>query len=46
MFEYEIIYKATGDHDFLYGYSRKDLIRRYPELDPATYTIIYTEYID
>ncbi len=46
MYEFEIIYKVSGEHDFLYGYSRKDLTRRYPEIDPSTYTIWYVEYID
>lgn len=46
MYEYEIIYSATGQHDFLYGRSRDDLIRRYPDIDPATYTVIYTDFID
>ena len=46
MYEYEIIYTTTGEHDFLYAHSRRDLLRRYPEIDPNTYTIIYSEYID
>ena len=46
MYEYEIIYNGTNEHDFLYGYSLLDLARRYPEIDPSTYTIIYREYID
>lgn len=46
MYEFEIIYKSSGEHDFLYGYSYKDLIRRYPEIDPNSYTIVYREYID
>ena len=46
MYEYEIIYKATGENDFLYGYSLRDLARRYPNIPPETYTIISREYID
>ena len=46
MYEYEIIYKGTNEHDFLYGYSLRDLARRYPEIDPNSYMIIYSEYID
>lgn len=46
MYEYEIIYKATGENDFLYGYSLRDLAWRYPNIPPETYTIISREYID
>lgn len=46
MYEYEIIYKITGENDFLYDYSVCDLTRRYPNIPPETYTIIYCEYID
>ena len=46
MYEYEIIYKSNGEHDFLYGYSLRDLVRRYPEIDPNSYTIVCREYID
>ena len=46
MYEYEIIYNGTNEHDFLYGYSLRDLARRYPEIDPNSYTIIYRESID
>jgi len=46
MYEFEIIYNGTEEHDFLYGYSVKDLARRYPDIDPNTYTIIYKERID
>ena len=46
MYEYEILYKGTNEHDFLYGYCPRDLARRYPEIDPNSYTIIYREYID
>ena len=46
MYEYEIIYKDTNEHDFLYGYSLQDLARRYPEINPSTYTVICREYID
>ena len=46
MYEFEIIYKCSGEHDFLYGYSLRDLARRYPEIDPNSYKVIYREYID
>ena len=46
MYEYEIRYLATGETDFLHGYSIKDLHRRYPNIDPHTYVIIAREYID
>lgn len=46
MYEYEIIYKSNGEHDFLFGCSLRDLARRYPEIDPNSYTIVYREYID
>jgi len=46
MYEYEIIYKSTNEHDFLYGYSLRDLARRYHEIDPSTYTVVRREYID
>jgi len=46
MYEYEIRYLATGETDFLYGYSRQDLARRYPEIPTDTYVIICREYID
>ena len=46
MYEFEIIYKSSGEHDFLYGYSLRDLALRYPEIDPNSYTVIYHEYID
>lgn len=46
MFEFEIIYKATGEHDFLFGYSQKNLVARYPDIDPNSYDIISREFID
>lgn len=46
MYQYEIIYKATNEHDFLYGYNLRDLVRRYPEIDPDSYKVIYKEWID
>lgn len=46
MYEYEIIYKSNGEHDFLFGYNLRDLARRYPEIDPNSYTVVYREYID
>ena len=45
MYEFEIIYNGTNEHDFLYGYSLRDIIKRYPEIDPHTYTVISREYI-
>ena len=46
MYEYEIIYKSNGEHDFRFGYSLRDLARRYAEIDPDSQTIISREYID
>ena len=47
MYEYEIIYNADPDlHDFLYGYDREDLVKRYPNIPPEIYTIICCDYID
>ena len=46
MYEFEIRYLTTGDTDFLYGYSIKDLSRRYPNIDPRTYVVVGREYID
>lgn len=46
MYEFEIRYLATGETDFLYGYSVRDLVRRYPRIPPDTYVIICREYID
>jgi hypothetical protein len=46
MYEFEIRYLATGETGFLYGYSRQDLARRYPEIPTDTYVIVYREYID
>ena len=46
MYEFEIIYKNTNEHDFLYGYSLRDLALRYPEIDPSTYVVVSREYID
>ena len=46
MKEFEIIYKTTGNHDFLYGYSIKDLHKRYPNKNFDEFDIVYIEYID
>lgn len=46
MYEFEIMYKATQEIDFLYGYSERDLVRRYPNIPRDSYTILYREYID
>ena len=46
MFEFEIIWKNTNIHAFLYGYNEKDLAKRYPQYSPETYEIVYKEYID
>jgi len=46
MYEYEIIYKATGEHDILFARSRKNLAERYPNIDPASYDIVYCGYMD
>lgn len=46
MYEFEIIYNETREYDFLYGYSAGDLVRRYPNIDPNSYTIISRFYVD
>ena len=46
MYEFEIIYKSSGEHDFLYGYSLRDLARRYPDIDPDSYVVLMRTYID
>jgi len=46
MYEYTIRYLENGEEDFLYGYSRQDLARRYPEIPTDSYVIICREYID
>ena len=46
MYEFEIRFLANGETDFLYGYSLRDLARRYPEIDPSTYVVVNREYID
>ena len=46
MYEYEILYKGTNEHDILYGYSLRDLARRYPEIDPNSYMVLMRTYID
>ena len=45
MYEYEIIRKGTNNHEFIYGYSYSNALKRkgYNEED---YTVIHTEYID
>lgn len=46
MYEYEIRYLENDEEDFLYGYSERDLIERYPKIPRSTYIIISREYID
>ena len=46
MFEYEIINKTTGEHDFIYGYSRMDAWRRCTWLNQDSWKIVSVEYID
>ena len=46
MYEFEIMYKDTKGLDILFGYSRKDLAKRYPDIDPDSYVILSREYID
>ena len=46
MYEFEIRFLANGETDFLYGYSLRDLVRRYPNIDPHTYVVVGREYID
>lgn len=45
MYEYEIIYNRTNEHDFLYGYSFADACRR-RKVDPNTVTVFGSWYID
>ncbi len=45
MYEYEIIYNGTNEHDFLYGYSFADACRR-RKIDPNTVTVFGAWYID
>ena len=46
MYEYTIRYLENGEEDYLYGYSERDLIERYPKVPRSTYVIIGREYID
>ena len=46
MYEYTIRYLENGEEDYLYGYSERDLIRRYPEIPRSMYVIVSREYID
>ena len=46
MYEYEIVFLANGEIDFLYGYSVADLAKRYPNIPTNTYTIVGRVYID
>lgn len=46
MLEYEIVHKITGEHDFIYGYSRMDAWRRCTWLNRDEWTIIAVDYID
>jgi hypothetical protein len=45
MYEIEIIYNDTMEHDFIYGYSVKDALQR-RKIDPSTVTIGFVDYID
>lgn len=46
MFEYEVYFEETNEFMFLYGYNMADLAKRYPDIDPKSYKIVYKEYID
>ena len=46
MYEYTIRYLENGEEDYLYGYSERDLIKRYPEIPRDWYVIVSREYID
>ena len=46
MYEYTIRYLENGEEDYLYGYSERDLIKRYPEIPRSMYVIVSREYID
>lgn len=46
MNEYTIQYNGTDEQDILYGYSKRDLAERYPNIDPSTYTVLYWEHVD
>ena len=46
MWEFEVVVKETNEHKFMYGYSEKDLVRRYPNLLSDKYEIVYKEYVD
>ena len=45
MYEYEIINKTTNEERWICGYSFKNACDR-KGLEPADWTIIYSEYID
>ena len=46
MREYEIRYKETNEIDFWYAYSKKDLLKRYAHIDPSSYEILGSCYVD
>lgn len=46
MFEYEVLNKITGEHDFIHGYSRMDAWKRCTWLVREEWDIIATWYID
>jgi len=45
MYEIEIIYNDTMEHDFIYGHSVKDALQRC-KIDPSVVTIGFVDYID
>lgn len=45
MYEYEIIYNGTNEHDFLYGYSFADACRR-RNIDRNEVKVLFMDYID
>ena len=46
MREYEIRYKETGELDLWYAYNTNDLRKRYANIDPTSYEILGSWYVD
>ena len=46
MREYEIRYKETNEIDFWYAYNKNDLLKRYAHVDPSSYEILGSCYVD
>lgn len=45
MWEFEILYLETGDHDIIYGYNFVDACIR-NDLDPDLVECLHSEYVD